>query len=428
MTLVNSPAVLVVGGYGAVGSVVCERLAEAVPGRVVPAGRNLDAAQALARRIGSARAERVDLADPATLDAALDGVGLVVLAVEPGDDRVARACLGRGVSLVDVSASRSQLEATEALDEAARDAGAAAVLSVGVAPGLTNLLARRAHDLVGGAQEIDLVVLLGGGEAHGADAIRWTVDGLVGPRTGEPDAPGAPGGPSREGTSRGGARAPDGGARQVLLPGFGRRTVHPFDFSDQHALRRTLDVPRVTTRFALDSRALTAVLFGARRARLLRALRSERGRRLLAAVFGAVHVGGDRFALAATARDGEREAQVSLVAHGQGRVTGLVAAEVALAVLAGQVPPGVRHVEQVDSLADLPERLAAAGGEVGLELFVDGVAQSPAVVPLSREVHSASQSSHEGPGVRSAESGAAASAVEGAGAAACASPASTTPR
>lgn len=409
MTLVNSPGVLVVGGYGAVGSVVCARLAEFLPGRVIPAGRTLDTARALAARIGSPRADRVDLADPATLDAALDGVGLVVLAVEPGDDRVARACLARGVSLVDVSASRSQLEATESLDEVARDAGAAVVLSVGVAPGLTNLLARRAHGLVVGAQEVDLAVLLGGGEAHGTDAIRWTVDGLVGPR---------PGG--RQG------RVPDGGARQVLLPGFGRRTVHPFDFSDQHALRRTLDVPHVTTRFALDSRALTAVLFGARRARLLRAFRSERGRRLLAAAFGAVHVGGDRFALAATARDGASEAQVSLVAHGQGKVTGLVAAEVALAVLAGQVPPGVRHVDQVDSLADLPERLAAAGGEVGLELFVDGVAQPPAAVPVPRELHSASQSSHEGPVASSSE--AEVSVGDDADAAACARPTSTTPR
>ena len=350
MTLVNVRDVLVIGGYGAVGSVVCERLAEAIPGRVVPAGRNLDAAEALARRIGSPRAVRVDLADPATLVAALDGVGLVVLAVEPGDDRVARACLARGVSLVDVSASREQLEATEALDEVARDAGAAAVLSVGVAPGLTNLLARRAHDLVGGAQEIDVAVVLGGGEAHGADAIRWTVDGLVGPQ-------------------------PDGGARQVLLPGLGRRTVHPFDFSDQHTLRRTLDVPHVTTRFALDSRLLTASVFGARRAGVLRAFRGGRGRRALASVVAAVHVGGDRFALAATARHGDREVQVSLVASGQGRVTGLVAAEVALAVLAGHVAPGVRHVEQVDGLADLPERLVAAGGEAAVEVFVDGGAQ-----------------------------------------------------
>lgn len=401
MTLVNARDVLVIGGYGAVGSVVCARLAQAVPGRVVPAGRSLAAAQEAARRIGSPRAERVDLADPATLDAALVGVGLVVLAVEPGDDRVARACLARGVSLVDVSASRGQLEATELLDEVAREAGAAAVLSVGVAPGLTNLLARRAHDLVGGAQEIDVAVVLGGGEAHGADAIRWTVDGLVGPR-------------------------PDGGPRQVLLPALGRRTVHPFDFSDQHALRRTLDVPRVTTRFALDSRVLTAALFGARRSGVLRAFRGARGRRALAAVFGAVHVGGDRFALAATARDGDRAAQVSLVASGQGRVTGLVAAEVALAVLAGRVPPGVRHVEQVDGLADLPERLVAAGGDAAVELFVDGVAaQSPAVVPVSRALHIASQSSHEGPGGRASE---AAVAGEPADAAACASPASVTPR
>ncbi|MFJ9425072.1 saccharopine dehydrogenase NADP-binding domain-containing protein [Streptomyces sp. NPDC101249] len=332
--------ILVVGGHGAVGTVVVRALDAWFPGRVLPAGR--DAARA--RRTGGVR---VDVGDPDGFRRLLDrgGVALVVLCVEPPDATVARLCLERGVGLVDVGATARLLDGVAALDGTARRAGAPAVLSVGVAPGLTNLLARRVHEAVGGADRVDLTLLLGAGERHGADALRWTVEGLATP---------VPGRPARVG-----------------LPDHGTRTAHPFPFSDQYTLPGTLGVPDVTTRLCLDSRPLTAALFALRRGGRARPAARPGVRRLLRDVMGRVHVGGDAFAVRADAWRGERHAGLVLGGRAQSRVTGLVAAHVARAVLDGAVPAGVRHIEEVAALTGLPDRLAAEGA-VSLRTVTSG--------------------------------------------------------
>ncbi|MFI9585463.1 saccharopine dehydrogenase family protein [Streptomyces sp. NPDC052236] len=324
--------ILVVGGYGAVGATVTSTLAEWFPGRVVPGGRD----EARARRHGGVR---IDVSDPVGFRQVLDGLGdvtAVVLCVEPPDAVIARACLERGIHMVDIGATRRLLDAVAELHGLAVGAGATAVLSVGVAPGLTNLLARRAHDAVGGAQRLDLTVLLGSGERHGVDAVRWTVAGLAEPVTARPE--------------------------RTVLPGYGTRTAHPFPFSDQHSLSRTLSVPEVTTRLCLDSRPLTAALFALRRTGLLRTGTARPGvQRMLTAAFSRVHLGGDGFAVRADARRGDRHAAYALTGREQSRVSGLVAAYVTRALLTAALPAGVHHIEQLRALADLPETLAAHG-------------------------------------------------------------------
>ncbi|MFI6412220.1 saccharopine dehydrogenase [Streptomyces sp. NPDC050585] len=325
MTTAKQGRVLVVGGFGAVGATVTAALEGWFPGRVLPGGRS--------------RGVRVDVGDPEGFGRVLDGLGdvaAVVLCVEPPGPGAARACLERGVHLVDVGATPRLLDGVAALHGDAVRAGATAVLSVGLAPGLTNLLAARAHEEVGGADRIALTLLLGTGERHGGDSVRWTVDGLA---------------------------APPSGARPARfpLPGYGTRTAHPFPFSDQYTLRAGLGVPDVTTRLCLDSRALTAALFGARRAGLGRAARHPAVRRALTAAFGAVHVGGEGFAVRADAWRGGRHAVHALTGRAQSRVTALVAARAARAALTGTLPPGVHHVERLPVLAGLPEELAADG-------------------------------------------------------------------
>ncbi|CCK32261.1 hypothetical protein BN159_7882 [Streptomyces davaonensis JCM 4913] len=323
--------VLVIGGYGAVGTAVASRLAEFLPGRVVPAGRD----EMRARRLGGVR---VDVGDPDGFRRVLDklaDVRAVVLCVEPEDASLAEVCLERGIHLVDVGASRDLLDAVADLDDVAAGAGATAVLSVGVAPGLTNLLAQRAHEAVGGAERLDLTVLLGSGERHGTDAVRWTVEGLAEPVTAVP--------------------------RQVFLPGHGTHRAHPFPFSDQHTLRRTLGVPEATTRLCLDSRPLTAALFSLRRTGLLRGARRAPVRHALTGAFSRVHLGGDAFAVRADAVRADRHAAFALTGREQSRVTGLVAAEVTRELLTGHLPAGVHHIEQLPALSDLPERLARDG-------------------------------------------------------------------
>lgn len=323
--------ILVVGGYGAVGATVTSTLDSWFPGRVVPGGR--DAARA--RRLGGVR---VDVTDPEDFRRVLDSLGevaAVVLCVEPPDADVARVCLEGGVHVVDVGATARLLDAVAELSGVAAEAGATAVLSVGVAPGLTNLLARRAHEAVGGAERVDLTLLFGTGERHGADALRWTLAGLAEPVRARP--------------------------LRTELPGYGTRTAYPFPFSDQHTLPRTLGVPEVTTRLCLDSRALTAALFALRRGGLARpAGRPEVQGRLVGAL-GRVRLGGDGFVVRADARRGDRHAAYALIGREQSHVTGLVAAYTARELLTGAVPPGVHHIEQFPALAGLPEELARHG-------------------------------------------------------------------
>ncbi|WP_225804004.1 saccharopine dehydrogenase [Streptomyces sp. NK15101] len=272
------------------------------------------------------------MTDPFDFERVLDALGdlaAVVFCVEPPDAGPAHRCLERGIHIVDVGASHRLLDAVAAMSGPAAVAGAAAVLSVGLAPGLTNLLALRAHDDVRGADRLDLSVLIGAGERHGIDAVRWTVTGLGEPVAADP--------------------------LRTVLPGFGGRIVHPFPFSDQYTLASTLGVPEVTTRFCLDSRPLTAALFALRRTAL------ARRPRLLTAAFGRVHLGGEGFAVRADAQRAGRSASWALTGHGQSRITGLVAAHATRELLAGRVPPGVHHIEQLPSLADLPERLASHG-------------------------------------------------------------------
>ncbi|WP_116022080.1 saccharopine dehydrogenase family protein [Thermomonospora umbrina] len=325
-------AVLVVGGYGAVGSAVTVALAAGRSRPVLPAGRDLARARLMAAEAGGGPGVRVDITDPAAFEKVLDEhrVGAVVLCVEPPDTEIARVCLSRGVHLVDVGASDRLLAPVEALTALAVARGATAVLSVGVAPGLTNLLARRAHDDLGGADRLDLTVMLGAGERHGADAVRWTLTQLL-------------------------ARTPStaAGSREVGLPGYGRRRAHPFPFSDQHTLRRTLGVPEATTRLCLDSRPLTAALFALRRTGVLGVARHPRVLRALTDAVTRVHVGGDGFALRADARLGERSAAYALIGREQGRITGVVAAHVTRRLLDGGLPHGVHHIDELPALAHL---------------------------------------------------------------------------
>ncbi len=222
--------VLVLGGYGAVGREAVAGLRGHVP-EIVVAGRDI----AKARTVDGAIPMRIDLRHD-DLDEALTGVDAVVMCAERENVRVAEACLRRGVHYVDVSASREILSGIERLNGLAVERKATAVLSVGLAPGVTNLLARAfIADSSGGNAEpgstapgstapdatgIDIGVLVGSGE-HGPSAVEWTLDSL-----GE-----------------------IGDSWRMRFPEpYGVRTVHRFPFSDQYTLPG-----RVRTGLCLDS-------------------------------------------------------------------------------------------------------------------------------------------------------------------------------
>lgn len=332
--------VLVVGGYGAVGSIVTREVAVRTPGHVIVSGRDLVAAESLARQFGNARAAHLDLADPRSLARVLEEfpVKVVVLAVEPDNAEPSRMCVERGVHVVDVSASAGLLTQTERLHDLAVKHDATALLSVGLAPGLTNVLARRALDSLPESHRIDITILLGGGEEHGKDAIRWTVRQLQAP---SPDT--------------------KAGSLKVWLPGFGVRRAHPFPFSDQVTLRRTLPIAQASTRMCFDSATVTALVFGAQRAGVFRLARGPRALAALTALIGGVHAGSDRYVVRVDAHDAEgQHVWHAVTGNRQSLATGLVAAAATVRLLTGELPPGVHHLDQLHQFHQLPEDLAPA--------------------------------------------------------------------
>jgi saccharopine dehydrogenase-like NADP-dependent oxidoreductase len=311
---------LVLGGYGVSGAPAVEML-RAGGDSAVAAGRD------------PARADRViDLRAPdrAAFVDALDDVDVVVNAAGGEDPGLVAAAANRGVAFVDITATRSYVAAIERLAPRAP-----VLLSVGLAPGLTNLLAAAVHEATPGRQGIDIALVVGAGERHGAAGVAWSF-GLLGRRFADP----ATGRRVRNYTR----------PRRFELPGLGRRRLYRADFSDQHVLTRDLGVG-VRTYFGLDSRAATATL--ATLTWLPGGSHAPQGLHL---------PGGDRWQALARSEDGTtRWAQGRLQSH----ATAVLAA--AAARRAVELPAGVHHLHQVMGLADIPgdSGIEIAGARVG---------------------------------------------------------------
>ncbi|WP_247740988.1 saccharopine dehydrogenase NADP-binding domain-containing protein [Cohnella sp. LGH] len=136
--------IVVAGGYGAVGSIVCRELGYRFPGKVYAAGRSLERAEQLSRETeGRVLPMQLDISRPVD-PKLLEGVKLVVMCLDQKDVSFVRICLLSGAHYIDVSANISFQAQVEALQKEAERGGATAVMNVGLAPGVTNLLALEA--------------------------------------------------------------------------------------------------------------------------------------------------------------------------------------------------------------------------------------------------------------------------------------------
>lgn len=203
--------VLVLGGYGAVGG----HLVAALRGQgdtVVAAGRDPDRADCV-----------IDLREPqlGLYRAAAADADVVVNAAGWEDPRLAELATAAGAVFVDVTATTEYIDRLERLS-----APRPVILSVGLAPGLTNILAAELHRDAPGP--IDIAVLLGAGEQHGVAATDWSYR-LLGRTFGS-----------------GSRLVRNYTEPQVFdLPAYGRRRMYPGGF-----LRSTHPLPRIRHRCA----------------------------------------------------------------------------------------------------------------------------------------------------------------------------------
>ena len=345
---------LIVGGYGQVGRVISTMLGKKFPGRVIAAGRDYREAQAFSAATGEiilplaldihATSETVEL---------LQGVKLVVMCVEQPDVRFVRSCLQRGIHYVDISASYDWLSQIESMRSIAKQGSATTVLSVGLAPGLTNLLAAYNKMLFDEINHLDIFIMLGLGDVHGEAAIRWTVENANSEFT------------IHDGGKVKQVRSFEDSKEAVFPAETGRRRAFRFNFSDQQVIVKTLDIGSASTWLCFDSALTTWGFALSKKAGLFQLLRFKNAREFLVRVFRAVHFGSDRFAIRVDMQgvaDGQNTRLASaIIGRNDGYATGIVAAEVAEQLYTSPYPAGVFHIEQLFEPADFIAKMEPYG-------------------------------------------------------------------
>lgn len=328
-------SILIVGGYGAVGSEIASELLHDYGDQLIIAGRTSVKAANLAAQLGSrVRWRYVDVTKQIDYDAVFEDVRLVVMCLDLPDVEFVRQGLRRGIGCIDISAEYPQVAAIAGLRDLARQHGASAILSVGLVPGLSNLLARHSLRFVNPVVQFDTALLAGMGEKHGVAGSSWILDHFTG----------------------------SAGSLSINFPEpYRRRTVHRFAFSDQCTLTETLPITNAATWLGFDSRLMTR-LIGLGRSRLLRPLfQTENVRRLLLSSTQRFHFGTEEFVLLTRAKGANGIYQAVLRGCREAAVTALVAAEVVRMISAEPIEAGVHHIEQLYELEAFLPRLEHYG-------------------------------------------------------------------
>lgn len=306
------PNILIVGGYGAVGQQIGRMLADTSGNHIIVAGRNLAKAEAT-----GFEARRIDLGARDTWSDALAGVDLVIVAIDQTDTTFVAAVAERGVAYLDVTAGDDFFRQVETFQVTVP-----VVLSLGLAPGLSNLLAAAAAAKLDSVESIEIGILMGTGDDHGAAAIAWSTHNMFDPK------------------------APRDDRRVDFGPDFGVRKAYFMNFADQHVLARTMPGVRTVTRVTYDSAALSSALFWLGRTFAGNGVVEK----LVERVSHMPTPGSDKCVLSVTAkghRDGHAVAQDAFFfGQKEAAVTAAVAAEAARAVLANAVAGGVHHSHQ----------------------------------------------------------------------------------
>ena len=272
--------ILVLGGAGEMGSAAVADLVARTDHEVVVGDFRPDAARALLHDLGAPEAVvEVDVDDADSLARAVDGADVVLNATYMRHNvQVTDAAIVAGAHLVDLGSYWPETLAQLDRHEAAIATGSRIVPGCGVAPGLTNVLARL------GADQLDRV-----------DAVRcysyithpmWTSAGIVVTRF---DA--------STGVSvvqQGGSlveRPSFGDDEEIDFPApYGRQEVHLVPHPEPVTLPRVLDVQERRLQGRLSARRDAAHPRAARaRLRPGRAGRGQRRRRVAAPVRGDVH-------------------------------------------------------------------------------------------------------------------------------------------
>ncbi|NEO53922.1 MAG: KR domain-containing protein [Okeania sp. SIO3B5] len=177
--------VLIIGGYGRIGSSVARDLATYTNSEITITGRKSEV-NIKEIPIPGVKYLALDLADKERVKNIIHSYSksagnLVIHCAGPfhyRDTNVLKNCIEAGVNYVDVSDSRGFTRKALEYSEAAKQAGVTAIINTGIFPGISNSLARQSVEQFDEPEEIHLSYVVGGSGGAGVTVMRTTFLGL----------------------------------------------------------------------------------------------------------------------------------------------------------------------------------------------------------------------------------------------------------
>lgn len=339
--------ILVVGGYGQVGKHVCKYLAEQFPDKVIVGGRNIARAEKLIQSIeGGLLTRKVDIYDSSTFKDIMEDVLVVVMCLSPANTDFAEYCIKNGIHYIDISPTSNNISALEELSEVARQSNSTCVLGVGLLPGLSNLMVKEAGQELNKINSVKIFLMLGVGEKHGADGVKWLLDNINNIYTIKQNGKLV-------------QKKSFGEKAQTTFPHrLKKKAAYTFDLADQHSIPKTLNVDSVTSYLTYDSRFITSEVVVLKRLGVFKLLRFRWGYSFFLKVFSGLlniiiklKLSSDIYSIKIDI-EGEKDQNVvtyesSILGYNNSILTGTVAAIVAEELYMDNSNSGVYYFEQL---------------------------------------------------------------------------------
>lgn len=164
--------ILLVGGYGEVGTRLATLLEPEHPGSVLVAGRNPP-------RSAGLRSRRIDVEDAASVESAIKDVGTIVACVRQREPHLLHAAVRHGLAYTSIAPPWLDWAELLPLHQEAQRSGARIIYGTGLEPGIASVLVKMAADRLGRVDAIETALLLSVGDAYGLDSMNFILEELA---------------------------------------------------------------------------------------------------------------------------------------------------------------------------------------------------------------------------------------------------------
>jgi saccharopine dehydrogenase-like NADP-dependent oxidoreductase len=338
--------ILIVGGYGNVGTVIVKITANMFPGKIIIAGRNKEKAQQLIKDLNiQASAVRIDLGAREFNEINFEEIHTAICCIEvlQTDDFIL-SCIKHHVNYTELATSYKAYQRLINYRNDVEMSGMCIIPGVGLMPGLSGVFVQNAISRFKQIQKTESFVLLGLGEDHGLDSIRWMTeyaDKTFYAKTVE------------------GEKQVDSltdPLNEKLLNENSPRRFYRFNFGDQHIISKTMEVNSAETRLAFDSKFVTWLLVVIKKLGLLTKL-GKINPRIIKKWLAGFPFASERFAVQTHCYTQDKNEIIYLAAgFSEARATGIIAAY-AVSCLYQSGKTGIKRFEELIQFDDFVQYL-----------------------------------------------------------------------